>query len=1052
MKKYKFVIIISLYDLLHIRSYILFALLCMFLIQSCSLSLPKDVEVVYETLGEDITFNIDIKPILSDKCFQCHGPDEDNRTAGLRFDTQDGLFAKSNTGKKAFVPLRLSKSEAISRILSNDPEKVMPPPETKLTLSDKEKAMLIKWVENGAEWNEHWSFIAPENKIPPKQTIEWDGENEIDNFIHKKLRGNNLEPSKKADKLELLRRVTMDLTGLPPTLEEIEAYLADNRPNAYESVVDRLMETDAFAERLTLEWLDVARYADSHGLHADGIRNAYPWRDWVIRAFQKNMPYDQFVTEQLAGDLLPNPTRDQIVATAFNRNHPMTGEGGVIEEEVRLEYVANRTNTVGTALLGLTMECAKCHDHKFDPISQKEYFQMSSFFNNIKELGMTSNDGDFGPLVHLTTKEQDSILSYVDNLLSEHTKKDVVEKPKMLKPYVYLGFENIGKKNVVDANKKATASGQTKLVEGKNGRGVAFDHMYDIVRLSEDNHFDSNEPFTVSLWMNQSNDTKITKALVSNRGLKQHRWRGWEVYLDSLNRAAFKIVSAMPHDYLHISTEEKIPLDQWTHITATYDGSMDAKGMALYVNGKAIPTKITYNALEGSIKHFKKKERVISVGKAQRRFTGDNGIFSGLIDELYIYRGEMQADEAKKMYHRSTSSTNIQVAGFDNSSKNKKKIAQLNKKRFDILARVPKVMVMKDMPKKRKTYILERGAYDKKGEEVFAGAVEKVLPFDATKFEPNRLGLSKWLFDANNTLTARVAVNRYWQMIFGTGIVATTEDFGNQGALPTHPKLLDWLSAEFRNSGWDIRKLLRLMVTSATYKQSSQIDENRLALDPENKWLSRGPSYRWQAEFIRDNALAASGLLHKKVGGKSGRPYQPPGLWLEIGNFSGALKFFNKDSDLNQYRRSMYTFIRRTTPPPFMTIFDAPNREVCTVRREQTNTPLQALVLLNDPQFVEASRALACRLGESFGDDFDTMMKKGYLLTLTRNPKDEEIHLMNSLFKEQYAYFKREPKKLDAYLAIGDYKVPKNLDKPKIAALSVVCNTLLNMDEVSYKR
>lgn len=1035
-----------------LRPYIYFVLIFIFLTPSCTLSLPKDVEVAYEALGEDIAFNIDVKPILSDKCFQCHGPDAEKRTSNLRFDTQEGLFAKSDTGKKAFVPNRMAKSEAIARILSEDPEKVMPPPEAKMPLSNKEKALLIKWVENGATWNEHWSFILPEKHTPPKENTDWHQQNEIDNFIQKKLSLNNLEPSKEASKLELLRRVTMDLTGLPPTLEEIEWFLADNTPNAYENVVDRLLESDAFSERLTLEWLDVARYADSHGLHADGIRNAYPWRDWVIQAFKQNMPYDQFITEQLAGDMLPNPTRDQIIATAFNRNHPMTGEGGVIEEEVRLEYVANRTNTVGTALLGLTMECAKCHDHKFDPISQKEYFQMSSFFNNIKELGMTSNDGDFGPLLHLTTKEQDSILSYVDDLLVEYSEKEVVEKSKILKPYVYLGFESIGKKNIVDTQKKATASGKTDLAKGIKGRAVAFDHMYDIVRLSEDNHFDSNEPFSVSLWINQSKDTKKTKALVSNRGLKQHRWRGWEVYLDSLNRAAFKIVSTMPHDYLHISTDDKIPLNNWTHITATYDGSMDAKGMALYINGEAIPTKITYNALEGSIKHFKKKERIISVGKAQRRFTGDNGIYSGLIDELYIYRGEMHPDEAKKIYQKSTSSTNIQVAGFDNSSGNRNKIAKLNKKRFDVLGGVPKVMVMKDMPKKRKTYILERGAYDKKGEEVFAGAVKKVLPFDTTKFEPNRLGLSKWLFDSNNTLTARVAVNRYWQMIFGTGIVATTEDFGNQGALPTHPKLLDWLSEEFRSSGWDIRKLLRLMVTSATYKQSSQIDEKLLALDPENKWLSRGPSYRWQAEFIRDNALAASGLLHKKVGGKSGRPYQPPGLWLEIGNFSGVLKNFKKDSDLNQYRRSMYTFIRRTTPPPFMSIFDAPNREVCAVRREQTNTPLQALVLLNDPQFVEASRALACRLGESYGDDLNTMIKKGYLITLTRNPKEEEIHLMNNLFEEQYAYFRSEPNKLDTYLAIGDYKVPKNLDKTKIAALSVVCNTLLNMDEVSYKR
>lgn len=1034
-----------------LKIHVFFFLGVVFVISSCNTSLPKDVEVAYENLADHVAFNIDIKPILSDKCFQCHGPDEQKRNSDLRFDTKEGLFSKSTTGKKAFVPNRLSKSEAIARILSDDPELIMPPPESKIELTDKEKALIVKWVEDGATWNEHWSFIVPsENLKAPILNNNWTRHNPIDAFVHQKLIEYKLKPSKQATKSELLRRVTMDLTGLPPTLEDIEHFQNDDSENAYENVVNRLLETDAFAERLALEWLDVARYADSHGLHADGARNAFPWRDWVIESFKKNMPYDQFITEQLAGDLLPNPTRDQIIATAFNRNHPMTGEGGVIEEEVRLEYVANRTNTVGTALLGLTLECAKCHDHKFDPISQKEYFQMSSFFNNIKELGMTANDGDFGPLTNLTNKEQDSVLNYIDDLVLKYSNEKVKENPVLLKPIVYHGFEKVGKKNMLDGKKNATISRDVELIPGVKGKAAQFDHMYDVVKLNGGPHFDSNEPFTVSVWMNQAKDTKKTKALVGNRAEKHHRWRGWEVYLDSINRAAFKLVSVMPHDYIHISTEEPIPLNKWTHITASYDGSMNAQGMSLYVNGKEVPTTIQYNQLKGSIKHG--KDRSVTVGKAQRRFTGDNGIFPGTIDELYIYAGEIIPKQAMEIYTKSSTQSQVSTVGFTNLSGNRHKIATLKKDRYTLLDSVPKVMVMQEMQPKRKTYILERGEYNKKGEEVTAGAVSKVLPFDLSRFESNRLGLSKWLFDSKNPLTARVAVNRYWQMIFGSGIVETSEDFGNQGAAPSHPQLLDWLALEFRTSGWDVKHLLKRMVMSATYRQSSEIQQKKLALDPQNKWLSRSPSYRWQAEFIRDNVLASSGLLHDKLGGESGKPYQPPGLWIEVGNFSGVLKHFKKDSNLNQYRRSMYTFIRRTAPPPFMTIFDAPNREVCTIRREQTNTPLQALVLLNDPQFVEASRALACRLGEQYGDNFETIIEKGYLLTLTRNPNKEEIKLLKNLYDQQYTYFKSKPNKVKEYLSIGDYIVPKKLDKQKIAALSVVCNTLFNMDEVSYKR
>ena len=1031
-------------------SRVLVSLGCVLLITSCNISLPKEVEVAYQSMPDEVAFNIDIKPILSDKCYQCHGPDEQNRIAGLRLDTEQGIFSKNERGNRAFVPKKLSSSEAISRILSDDPEKVMPPPESKISLNDKEKALMVKWVEQGAKWNEHWAFIAPDEKIqiPPNNT-QWIQNNAIDNFIQKKLSEHQLQPSDEASKLQLLRRLTMDLTGLPPTLSEIDLFLNDTSENAYENAVDRLLQSDAFAERMALEWLDVARYADSHGLHADGIRNAFPWRDWVLKAFQNNMPYDQFITEQLAGDLLQSPTRDQKIATAFNRNHPMTGEGGVIEEEIRVEYVTNRTNTVGTTLLGLTLECAKCHDHKFDPISQKEYFKMTSFFNNVKELGMTPNDGDFGPIEHLTTKDQDSILSYINNLITDYSKQDINEKPTLTKPLVYFGFEGIQKNRAVDKVKHAKASGKLELVEGKNGNAASFDHMYDDIKIHELNHFESSTPFTVSLWSKLKKDNHKTKALVGNAGLKEHSWKGWEVYLDSINRPALKIVSELPHNYIHVSAIDPVALDDWNHITASYNGNLKADGVSIYVNGNPVATKIHFDGLNGSIKRDKKSG--IIVGKAHRRFTGDNGIFTGEIDELYIYNGHILPHEAKKIFEQSTNTSNIEVLAYNNNSAHKKKITTLVNQKIKLLDTVPAIMVMKDMPEKRKTYVLNRGVYNNHGEEVSAGGIAKVLPFDSTTYEANRLGLSKWLFDANNPLTARVAVNRYWQMIFGTGIVSTPEDFGNQGALPSHPKLLDWLALEFKSYDWDIRKLLKLMVTSYTYKQSSNIAPEKYALDPENNWLSRAPRYRLQAEFIRDNALASSGLLNTKVGGKSSKPYQPEGLWIEVGNYSQALLHYKKDKGDSQYRRSMYTFIRRTSPPPFMTIFDAPNREICTVKRESTNTPLQALVLLNDPQFVEAARALACRLGSKYGDDFETIINSGFLLALTREVSQKELEILERLYKQQLQHFSNKPEELSNYLDVGDFKVPEHLNKKKIAALAVVCSTILNMDEAYTK-
>ncbi|MFY0652394.1 MAG: DUF1553 domain-containing protein [Cyclobacteriaceae bacterium] len=1034
------------------------------------MDIPKDVNLAYEELPQVLDYNIDVKPILSDRCYHCHGPDVETRSADMRLDTKDDLFAKTKSGNRPFVSGNLKKSAVIERILSDDPEFMMPPPESNRSLSAEEKAMLVKWVEDGAEWKEHWAYITPEKKTPPKTDKDWPVANEIDAFIYAKLVQNKLTPSTQANKEQLLRRVTMDLTGLPPSLDEQEAFLEDNSNSAYEKVVDRLLTTKAYAERMTLEWLDLSRYADSHGLHGDGIRTAWPWRDWVIEAFYKNMPYDQFVIEQLAGDMIPNAKKDQIIATAFNRNHPMTGEGGVVDEEFRLEYVSNRTNTFGTAFLGLTLECAKCHDHKFDPISQKEYYQVSSFFNNIKELGMTGDDGDYGPVEIITDDKIDELLTFLSTDIEQSEAKLQSEKEriskitgrqtKKLSPVVYHSFETSTKTKdltYADNSKRTEQKGDVEFKDGVSGRAPVFDQHEDHFQIQDIGLVEAHQPFSVALWVNPNEIGEKTQVLAGNAGNKNEYWRGWDFYLDSTNHVAFRLISNLPHNYLHFRSQKVIPKGKWSHVMATYDGSMSTSGTKIFIDGKKDNGQVLFNRLGKSILPITHQrdmaEKPLRIGKSYRSFTGDNGIFKGQIDELAFFDFEVPEDQIAQVKESSKlgNKPSVDVNTSNTLEEISKLLAEQRLKRIKMLDTIPELMVMEEMATTRDTYVLDRGEYDKPKEKVDAGTIDKVLPFDS-KYPTNRLGLSQWLFDEGNPLTARVAVNRYWQMIFGKGIVATVNDFGSQGALPSHLGLLDWLAVDFRESGWDVKKLIKTMVMSNTYKQSSEINEELYEKDPSNTWLARGPSYRWQAEFIRDNALAASGLLNEKIGGESVRPYQPKGLWIELASFSHALYNYIPDRDDRQYRRSMYTFIRRTSPPPFMTLFDAPNRSMCTVSRERTNTPLQALVLLNDPQFVEASRALACRLKKESKGSLDKMVENGFRLVLGRKPSADEFRIMKDLYAKEVENFKSDIKGAKEYLSVGDFKAPENEDPVELAALAVVSNTLLNMDEAYTKR
>ncbi|MGV3587199.1 MAG: PSD1 and planctomycete cytochrome C domain-containing protein [Adhaeribacter sp.] len=739
-----------------------------------------------EKLPEKISYNFDVRPILSDNCFACHGPDANKREAGLRLDIAKEAYKalEENPTAHALVPGKPELSAVFQRISSEDTAMVMPPAGSNLKLTPREIKIIQKWIKQGAKYESHWAFVPPKKPaVPQVKQQDWP-RNAIDYFILAKQEQKGLKPNPEADKERLLKRVSLDLIGLPPTLEMMDRFLADTSANAYEKIVDELLQNPAYGEKMAVSWLDVARYADSHGFQDDGYRTQWPWRDWVIHALNKNMPYQDFITWQLAGDLMPNATKEQILATGFNRNHKITEEGGVVDEEYRVMYVTDRSDTFGKSLIGVTMECARCHDHKYDPFSQKEYYQLYSFFNNVKEVGIESVIG--GP--------------------ETYAKKPLIE----------------------------------------------------------------------------------------------------------------------------ISNEE-------------------VKNILTFIN---------------------------------------------------------KQDTSRLI-----------------------------------------VSVMGDLDSLRKTHVLNRGAYDAPGEEVQPGTPKAILPFN-NLYPKNRLGLAQWLFDKKNPLTARVYVNRVWQEFFGKGLVKTSGDFGMQGELPSHPALLDWLAVDFRDNGWNIKRLVKQLVTSATYRQSAIIPPDKLKADPDNILLARAPRYRVSAEFVRDLVLASSGLLNKSIGGPSVKPYQPPGLWEGATSGRGLLSVYKQDHGSSLYRRGMYTLIKRTVPPPSMTIFDASNRDQCEVKRLNTNTPLQALIMMNDPTVLEASRVLSAKLLAEKSNTTDKI-RKAFRGIVCRQPNEKEIELLSKYYQEELKTLKAPV--AAKRLAVGEYPLPERTDKIKLAALMQVVTTIYNLEETLSK-
>lgn len=1062
------------------------------LISGCGREAP-DLLAAGPPIPDKIDFNYHIKPILADRCFPCHGPDKNKQKAGLALHEKDLALAElaENPGHFAIVPGKPSKSEVYRRIISTDPDRLMPPPESNLNLSPYEIQVLKKWIEQGAEYRPHWSFIPPVKPgVPAVKNRDW-VRNPIDAFVAARLEKEGQHPAPEADRETLIRRLSFDLTGLPPTLEEVDAFVTDDSPDAYEKLVDRLLASPAYGERMAAYWLDVARYADSDGYLDDKHRQFSPWRDWVIKAFNQNMSYRDFITWQLAGDLLPNATKDQVLATAFNRLHKRNSEAGIVFEEFRVEYVADRTNTLGKAVMGMSLECARCHDHKYDPVSQEEYFQLFAFFNSTSEFGhaVYGPDQTPGPALLLTDDEVEARRKLIDKLVQDqetaYRQSAGAAESGFDKWRAKGGFSGRVLQKWLDQNQVAwypfdqlvhvageRAESPDRVKKGKfaylnnpvlkpGARGNAF-FVTDLSsgRLAEkDGWFERTEPFSVDLWL-------YPDTLYEEAGIFQHSeelrlgFKGYSLHLNR-NRPTFILAHSWPQNALQITATDPLPIRKWSKVTITYDGSSRAAGLHLFVDGKPAP-------VESDLDHLYKgilfKPDIHTYGFNGFTFGQRDKIKAfknGGIDEVRIFKTALTPIEVEYLFDPELTQERLAglqdpatagqlraayVARVDGTVRAQLDNLHLARQKANTLYdAIPEIMVMGDLPEPRPTFVLNRGNYDAPGKEVSPGVPSRVFPFP-DNLPANRLGLADWLFDPRHPLTARVIVNRIWQLHFGKGIVKTSEDFGNQGELPSHPELLDWLAVWFMESDWDLKALHKLIVTSATYRQNSAITPALQAFDPENRLLARGPRFRLPAEMIRDNALAISGLLVRRQGGPSVYPYQPEGLWDELSNKSWRYKYLQEPGE-GLYRRSIYTIWKRTSPPPSMVIFDVGDRDVCAVRRRATNTPLQALVLLNDPQYQEACRVLAEGVIRNTGNDDDVRLTRVFRLVLGRRPDVKEMDLMRTYYASEKKKYEANPADALAYLETGETPLDPDLPQAAVVALSSVANSLMNTYE-----
>ena len=1161
------------------------------------------------SIPSDISFNRDIRPILSEHCYACHGPDEGQRKAGLRFDIEEEALKVLKSGNQAIVPANPSESQLIARIQADDPDDIMPPPEHDKPLNSRQKNLLKEWIQNGAKWEGHWAYISPKRSTPPEIANPAWARNPIDQFIKAKHETLDLPNASEAPKTKLIRRASLDLTGLPPSVEEIDAFLEDDSEEAYESLVDRLLDSKHYGERQAMFWLDLARYGETQGFHHDAHRDMWHWRDWVINAYNDNKPFDEFTIEQLAGDLLPNPTKDQLVATGFHRNEMTTSEGGALPEEYSVKYVVGRVDTTARVWLGTSLACAECHDHKYDPISQKDYYRFFAYFNNVPEDGLDRGKNP-RPRVSLSTKDQDNRLQELER---EHDALKLAHNAIVTPPNENYDqaqkewitkLENEGLKNWTsltptrakaendsnlewDSEQIVTAKGtlpdkdqytlefHTDLTEitalrleaipdansthGKSGRSDKGDFVLTRFEVSsrsaakDDTGTKRQQPKFKS-WRrigpfefdkNLDQPLDLTFGPESNLDFSASYQRGnqtWSESSDELSALA-KGISNKPGIYyvageivsdhattatIQLVTESDLRLwSNWKQIqpTETDEKSTEqtyqlplesgVNRLLVKLNVKESPNLFSAQLSDPALESKAIKIKTASASLERSRYgiqgtlddkietgwsiwnDGDSGkqteyawfhtekpfgseggtsikvklsfnsplkkrllgkfrlaISTSLgLNEFLKLPQNIKTDLVKLSDNRIPAPPKaIQVYYREQNVEEAKQIKKIldakRKERDNFKNALPVAMVMGNREKVKDTFMLVRGEYNNPGEKVSAGIPPALFP-SKPKADQNRLSLAKWLVDPDHPLTSRVIVNHYWQQFFGTGIVKTAEDFGSQGEWPSHPALLDWLAREFVESGWNVKHMHRLIVTSATYRQDSKILPSQLEQDSGNRALSHFPRMRLEAEAIRDVAIAASGMLDKSIGGESIYPYQPPGLWEQVA-FQGTRKW-NQSQGEKYYRRGLYVYWRRSIPYASFVTFDAPSRETCTVSRPRTNTPLQALVLMNDPVYVEAARSFGLRIMNDGGEKLDERIRFAFRVALSRLPSVDELSEIRQAFLVELSHFESDRPAANQLVHVGESTPPLDTDICELAAWTIIGNILLNLDETITK-
>lgn len=1040
------------------------------------------VSAAPKSTAEKLEYNEHIRPILSENCFSCHGVDSAARKAGLRLDGFEDATAPRKDGKFAIVPGKPDESDVIKRIYTTDEDDLMPPAKSHKILTAEQKELLKRWITEGAKYQAHWSLITPSRLTPPKVKNKRWVRNPIDNFVLARLEAEGLKPAPEADRRTLARRLSLDLIGLPPTPAEVNNFVNDKSPNAYEKYVDHLLASPHWGEHRGRYWLDAARYADTHGIHFDNFREVWAYRDWVIKAFNQNMPFDQFTIEQLAGDLLPKPSLDQRIASGFNRCNITTSEGGAIDEEYVVLYARDRTETTSQVWLGLTTGCAVCHDHKYDRFSQKEFYSLSAFFNNTTQRAMDGNVKDTPPIVTVPRNEdrvrwaalpadKDKANAAIENRKQSargdfaqwlgDAPGDTLAKNISAEKLTFHAPLTDNKPNITvqvgSESRVLTLATNATWQDGVIAEKAFSINSQGTPTIAEAGDFERDQSFSMAAWIRLTDDTS---GAILSRMDDPDGYQGWDLWIEG-RRPGTHIVSKWPDDALKAVSKKALEVNRWTHVCITYDGSSKVAGVKIFIDGELQEQEVQKDQLKSSIRTkipFKIGQRNKSAA-VEKAGVQDVRLYERAlaVDEIkklgndvrmawLISKDEKSRSDAEKeeMFTRWLTSMDAEYRKMQDA------LAKLHREESDIRNRGTIAHVMQEKDAAAEAYLLFRGEYDKRRDKVEPGT-PAALPPMPSDLPRNRLGFAKWLLRPENPLTTRVTVNRFWQELFGTGIVRTSGDFGVSGEMPSHPELLDWIAVEFREGGWDVKKFFKLLVSSAAYRQSAVTTPDKLAKDLSNRLFSRGPRFRMDAEMIRDYALASSGLLVPKLGGPSVKPYQPDGVWEAVAMIGSNTRDYKRDTGENLYRRSLYTFWKRSAPPALMDIFNAPSRETCAVRRERTDTPLQALATLNDPQFVEAARNLAQRTlkegGKKEGDRLNFMAER----LLARPLKTEERKISELVLKDLLSHYGAAPKDAEALISVGESKADDSLDKPTLAAYTMVANQLMNLDEVLNK-